>query len=113
MITRDEISYYLYRIIPNGRKNQIKNKYQLPFEQLIDYVFKQQGKCAICEVQLNFESRKWHVDHDHTTGKARGVLCHHCNTNLVPVFDTYFQYVPKILKYLGKSLSYDIVKKKV
>jgi len=38
----------------------------------------QKGRCAICES----EPRRLHIDHDHATGKLRGLLCHHCNTAL-------------------------------
>lgn len=103
MMNRDELSYYLYRNISANRKNQILNKYKLSFEALIDYIFTQQGKCAICEDYLNIESRKWHIDHHHETGRVRGILCHRCNTTLIPVFDNYFSLIPKILKYIGKS----------
>lgn len=39
------------------------------------------GKCAICFCTAN-QSGKWHrlqVDHDHETGKMRGLLCVGCN----------------------------------
>lgn len=41
----------------------------------------QGGKCAICGCTLN-SSRytKASCDHDHTTGKLRGILCTGCNT---------------------------------
>lgn len=37
-----------------------------------------QGGCAICGQQ----SKRWHGDHDHATGKFRGVLCNRCNMGL-------------------------------
>lgn len=37
----------------------------------------QLGRCPICLRTLS-ESRV-HVDHDHTTGEVRGLLCHSCN----------------------------------
>lgn len=49
---------------------------------------KQQGKCAICCVQLYLPYRFTadpqgaRVDHDHNTGRVRGLLCHGCNTLL-------------------------------
>jgi Recombination endonuclease VII len=38
----------------------------------------QGGVCAICG-NKSTTKRPWHVDHDHTTGQIRGILCHHCN----------------------------------
>lgn len=42
---------------------------------------RQEGKCAICGCTLN-SSRytKASGDHDHKTGKLRGILCNNCNT---------------------------------
>ena len=38
----------------------------------------QDGVCAICLVApKRFAS--WHVDHDHETGRIRGMLCNRCN----------------------------------
>ena len=39
---------------------------------------KQENKCAIC--RKVFDDRKHtHVDHNHTTGKVRALLCNQCN----------------------------------
>ena len=42
----------------------------------------QSGKCAICgsEHQSNQRKESLAVDHCHTTGIVRGLLCHRCNT---------------------------------
>lgn len=42
----------------------------------------QKGCCAICEKHQVELTRRLHVDHDHKTGKIRGLLCHYCNTSL-------------------------------
>lgn len=44
----------------------------------------QGGACGICggsELWENHRTRRdgWHIDHDHSTGKVRGVLCPPCN----------------------------------
>lgn len=42
----------------------------------------QQGKCAICNRQLvrGRTSDSMAADHDHATGKPRGILCRRCNS---------------------------------
>ena len=44
---------------------------------------KQQGQCAICGSLLDCSRyTKLAIDHDHKTGKVRGLLCTNCNTAL-------------------------------
>ena len=42
----------------------------------------QGGCCAICHVMKPGGRGSWHVDHDHVTGRVRGLLCHKCNTGI-------------------------------
>ena len=45
----------------------------------------QGGKCAIAECGATTpggRGQRWHIDHDHSTGSTRGLLCHHCNVGL-------------------------------
>lgn len=42
----------------------------------------QGGACAICRATTNFTFNNLCVDHDHTNGRVRGLLCLNCNTAL-------------------------------
>ena len=39
----------------------------------------QSGCCLICKKHQSEFKRRLSVDHDHKTGKIRGLLCYHCN----------------------------------
>ena len=43
-------------------------------------ISEQGGGCAICGGKP--KTRRLHVDHDHTTGQVRGLLCYRCNRAL-------------------------------
>ena len=46
----------------------------------------QNGKCALCDKNVEmFNRRKYdsgYIDHNHTTGAVRSILCHPCNTSI-------------------------------
>jgi hypothetical protein len=73
-------------------------------------IIEQQGKCWICEIDLTDAVAC--LDHDHETGKIRGVLCNNCNgiegkiTNLAKRGrrdKTKREFIEKILTYWGKT----------
>lgn len=42
----------------------------------------QEGRCKICKTHQSEMKKALHVDHNHQTGKVRGLLCHNCNLAL-------------------------------
>jgi hypothetical protein len=62
------------------RKSHLKRTYGLTPEQYDEMLAFQGGVCAICREKPGALSL--HVDHDHTTGAVRGLLCVRCNNAL-------------------------------
>lgn len=54
----------------------LKSRYGMTTEQQQALLETQGGKCASCGDDF-FKTP--HVDHDHSTGKIRGLLCRECN----------------------------------
>ncbi len=53
--------------------------YNTTLEEFYNTLQKQDNKCAICGRELTIKAC---ADHDHSTGKFRGILCVNCNTAL-------------------------------
>ena len=71
-----------------ARNNDLKKKYGITLEQYEQMLADQGGVCAICgnpepvwDKKVN-RLRALSVDHCHTTGKVRGLLCTGCNQGL-------------------------------
>ena len=69
--------------------SRIERKYGLPRRDYWALLEAQDGKCAICSKAINVtEERRAHVavalcvDHDHSTGQVRGLLCFACNRGI-------------------------------
>lgn len=52
-------------------------RYGLTAEQHQAMIDAHGGRCALCQ-----RDRPLHIDHDHTSGRVRGLLCLQCNTTL-------------------------------
>ena len=59
-------------------------------------------ECPICQRNLNSGHIKLSIDHNHTTGKVRGVLCNRCNIALGMLKEN-----PEIIKQAIAYLSLD------
>jgi len=77
-----------------------KCKYGLTPIQYDQMVEDQKGVCKICGKE-NKDVKALAVDHDHITGKVRGLLCRTCNTKLNVVEDIEFNQ--KAFAYLLES----------
>jgi len=64
----------------NLRRAQLKYRHGITPEQYETMLESQAGCCAVCGAKPN--GRRLHVDHNHTTGAVRGLLCHNCNVAL-------------------------------
>lgn len=73
----------------------IKRKYGLTKEMYADLLKISNNSCMICEKEC-----KLVVDHCHTTGKVRGLLCHRCNSVLGHIENQELMAATR--KYLGE-----------
>lgn len=62
----------------------LKQEYGLTLEDYQRMMAAQDGRCAICRETPAPQKYKtgFHVDHCHTTGRIRGLLCHNCNVSI-------------------------------
>lgn len=69
-----------YRAI--SRRSHLKRHFGLSEDDYEGILADQDGGCAICGAARSSNGKRLHVDHDHHTGKVRGLLCSNCNTAL-------------------------------
>jgi hypothetical protein len=78
------------------KNRDLQRRYGISIEEQETMIFNQSGKCASCG-----DETKLCVDHDHTTGKVRGLLCQSCNKAL-GLFKDDITVLNKAIKYLEK-----------
>lgn len=80
------------------RFTQVKVKFGLSKEEYLD-LMKSYPNCAVCKISL--KGLKRCIDHDHITGKVRGVTCQNCNLALGAAHDDS-QVILRAIDYLNK-----------
>ena len=83
------------------RVGKLRRDWKLTEDDYRGLVDTQRGCCAICRDSLDAGLRS-HVDHDHTTGSIRGVLCSKCN-HALGLFRDSITSLEQAIKYLKEN----------
>lgn len=97
--------YYIknrQKLIDKQKVYNMKKDYNLTIAAYEELVEQQNFRCALCERHVSELHKPLFVDHDHTTGKVRGLLCIRCNTSLGGLGDSVAGLL-KALNYLLKD----------
>jgi len=81
------------------RQRYLKHVYKMTVEDYNKFLITQGGACAICRTTDPGRYANFCVDHDHTTGMIRGLLCQKCNQAIGLLQDS-----PKNCKQAAKYL---------
>jgi hypothetical protein len=65
-----------------NRVQVLRTRYGLTLDDYKTMLAAQGGVCAICREPSTSAWGSLHVDHDHDTGRVRGLLCEACNVGL-------------------------------
>lgn len=80
------------------RANCLRTLYGITIKEYEIMLEQQNGVCFVCGTPP--KNTRLHVDHSHTTGKVRSLLCHRCNrhTGLIESDPDLYR---KMFEYLG------------
>jgi hypothetical protein len=85
-----------YEIVYQKRRVTLMKKHKIKIEAYDEMFKKQGGVCAICG---RSSDKVLHIDHNHVTGKVRGLLCSNCNLGIGNLKDS-----PDICKKAAKYI---------
>lgn len=85
--------------IRSKRNQYYLNKYNVPLSFVEQLWVSQNKKCKICLADIQSEGSLTHLDHCHSSGKIRGLLCTQCNVGLGAFRDNQ-EVMMEAIKYL-------------
>lgn len=82
----------------------LKRAYNIDIDGYNELLKKQVNKCALCRTRNpGGKDSVFHVDHNHQTGKVRGLLCQMCNTLVIGGIENNNISIIRLIKYLKPS----------
>lgn len=97
----DNPDYYRNYRDTKGKFYFLETKYGVDADQYNQLMTEQGGVCAICKSPPP-GLRPLHLDHDHVTGKPRGLLCAKCN-KLLTHFGDRPEGLLRVLDYVNRG----------
>lgn len=85
------------------RERELPKTYGITVAEYESLLLSQAGVCALCERPCA-SNRRLAVDHDHDTGRVRGLLCISCNQALGKLGDSA-EAIARVIHYLEAHAS--------
>lgn len=89
----------------NNRKSLLKMRYGITKEEYLRIAQRQHFRCAICQI---VPRKSLTVDHDHKTGRVRGLLCRYCNV-VVAIVENKPTLLEKAKRYVTEQARQEIL----
>ena len=91
-----------------GRRDHLRRRYNITPQEYETKLASQDYKCAVCGKDAADNKRggkldPLHIDHCHTSGKLRDLLCYQCNSGLGQFKDNT-ETLQKAIDYLHKHM---------
>jgi hypothetical protein len=92
---------------------RLRREYNITLEHYNKVLKLQGGVCAICKRKYNKkgELMRLNVDHDHTSGQVRGIICYLCN-KAIAIFQNNSASMANAALYITKTPFEDAFGKK-
>jgi len=78
--------------------SRLRSRYGITLADYDNLLMAQDGKCAICKTTETGKHKRFQVDHNHTSGVVRGLLCGPCNRRLGAIENE--SWYAKAIEYL-------------
>lgn len=99
---KEAVEYHRKRDKRAVKDKRLRKIYGITIDQYDEMFKTQNGVCWICHRPP--KKMPLHVDHDHKSGKVRGLLCHNCNYGIGRYFKDNIESLRRAVQYLEKEI---------
>jgi hypothetical protein len=96
-----------------ARDYHYRKTYGITYETFLEILQEQGKSCFVCGRKLKLSGKNTrstaNLDHCHTTGRIRGILCRRCNMDLIPFFEKDLEQAKRLHEYLTRKTNYGFV----
>jgi hypothetical protein len=97
-----------YNASPKGKATQARYDLRRKLRELgIDrdiydgFLHDQDNRCGICR-KPGTDKLRLAIDHNHVTGRVRGLLCRNCNSRVLPMFENDPSRAARLVEWLDR-----------
>lgn len=100
----DKITQHTPKEKMRQRNKWLRTQYGIDLSEYNRLFQIQGGMCAVCKIHQSQLNKSLCVDHNHQTGKVRGLLCPTCNSQVIVAVEYYRHLIETAKVYLEEKI---------